>query len=101
MFLSAPGKRLLNFWDRFLDERLPSETGIDGHYEKQIDLGEVRFDGGNVCGRVDCEADLFAERTNLPDERIDLIAEFDVDGDIVRAGFGEGFEENFRTRTHE
>ena len=41
-------------------------------------------------GRIDGQADLFAERFDFPDERRDLFAQFDVDDDFIRAGLGKG-----------
>ena len=37
-------------------------------------------------GRIDGEADFFAELSDFPDERLDLLAQFDVDDDFVGAG---------------
>jgi hypothetical protein len=58
-----------------VDEFLSAKTGIDGHHQQQINLVEVRQNFGDGGGRIDRQADLFAEGFDFPDERRNLFAQ--------------------------
>jgi len=98
---APPRLGLLDFGQRFVDEFLPAKTGIHRHDEQQVNLIEIRLDLGDGGGRVDGEADLFAERFDFPDQRRDLFAQFNVNDDFIRARPGEWLQQNVRSRAHE
>ena len=86
----------MDFRQAFVDETLAAEAGIDGHHEQQINFVEIRRGFSDGGGRVDGEADFFAERFYFPEELRDFVAELDVDDDLVRAGFDKWLQQNFR-----
>src|ERR1035437_7368509 len=100
-FRAPPRIGLLDFGQTFVNKTLPTEAGIDGHHEEQVNLVEIRLDGSDGGGRVDGEADFFSERADFPQQRCDAFAEFDVDGDLIRPGLDEEFQQNFRFAAHE
>ena len=84
-----------------MNEFLSAEARIDGHHQQQVNLVEIRLNQRNGRGRVDGQADLFAERFDFPNEWRDLLVKFDMNGDFIRAGPGKGFDQNLRPRAHE
>ena len=99
--LLAPSLRLLDLGNRLMDEFLPAETGVHRHDQKRIDLLQVRQHMTDRGRRIDGKPGFFSERTDLPQERHDLLAKFNVDIDLVCAGFGKRFQQNFGARTHQ
>src|ERR1035437_115194 len=91
----------MDFRQALVNKTLAAEAGINGHHEEQINLVEERQHLGDGGGRVDGQADFFAERADFPNERRDLLVQFDVDDDLIRARLDEGFEENLRLAAHE
>ena len=80
---------------------MTAEARIDGHHQQQVYLVEIRLNFGDGGGRVDGQADFFAERLDFPDEWRDLLVKFDMNDDFIRAGTGKGFDQNLRPRAHE
>ena len=60
------------------------------------DVIEVRLDLSDGRGRIDAESDFYAERFYFPEQLRDAFAKFNVNDDLVCAGFGEGFQQDFR-----
>ena len=79
---APPGLGLLDFRQRFVDELLSAEARIDGHHQQQVNLVEIWLDVGDGGGRVDGQADFFAERLDFPDEWRDLLVKFDMNDDF-------------------
>ena len=67
----------------------------------EINLFEIRLGHGDGGGRIDGEADLFAEGFDLPEQRSDGFAQLDVDVDLIRAGLGERLQEDLRLGAHQ
>ena len=68
--------RTSNLIQRVRNELLAAESGVHSHYQDEIDLLQIRLDVGDAGGRIDGEPDLFAERTDFPDQGSHLIAQF-------------------------
>ena len=89
---TTPRIGLLNLWEAFVNETLSAEAGIHRHHQQQINLIEKRLHSGDAGGRIHGEPNLFAERTDFPQQRRHAIAEFDVNDDLISPGFDKGFE---------
>lgn len=101
LFFVAPAVGLLDFGNGFVDERLAAESWIDGHDEHQVHLTEEGADGAHGGGWVNGEAGAEAEGADFPQQTFHAGTEFDVDGELLGAGLGEGFEEDLRSGAHQ
>lgn len=92
VLFAAPVGELLDFREAIVPEALSAETGLDGHDEDEVDLGEEMFDGVGGGGGVDDDAVLAAEFADARQGAAVVVVGFDVDADEIGAGFGKGFD---------
>lgn len=83
-------------------EFLPAESWMDGHEKHKIEMMEVGFDAREGRFRIYRDTGPDTERPDgARGRRQSRSAGFDVDGQVIGAGFGEGFEVRERMRHHE
>lgn len=90
--IGAPAVEGADFFEGVGDEFLAAEAGPDGHDEDQLDGFQVGEGGVGGGAGIEGEAALAAEIGDAPEGIGDVVIGFDVDGDVVGAGFGEGFD---------
>jgi hypothetical protein len=99
--VAPPRGRLLDFGQGLIDKVLPAETRIHRHDQEFIDLLQIRLNQCDRRGRVDRQADSFAERLDLPQQGRDLVTEFHMDIELIRARPCKRLQQDFRPRTHQ
>lgn len=91
ILFAAPGVELGEFGQHITAKRLSAETGLDGHNEDEIDLGEEVADGYGGGAGIEDDAVLAAEGANLGEQGAVVEGGLDVEADELGAGLGEGF----------
>src|SRR5215212_2137923 len=82
-------------------EVLAGKAGVDAHHQHQVDEVEDLGDRCQRCGWVESDAGALAERAHRLQRTVDVRTGFDVDGEAVGAGFGEGGEVRVGRRDHQ
>ena len=70
----------------------PPKPGIDGHHQDQVEPVEHIFDRALRRRGIERHARLLAERADLLQRAVEMPGRLGVNGDVVGARLGEGFE---------
>ena len=87
--------------DRRLDEGLAAEAGIDRHDQHEVDQVDDIFDRAHRRAGIEHHAGLLAQRADRLQRPMQMRAGLGMDGDLVAAGLGEGFEIGIAWRDHQ
>lgn len=83
------------------DERLPAKAGVDCHQQNQVGEGEEMRESGEGCRRVESDAASHSGGVDGGGGAVGMTAGFGVEGEAVRAGFGEGGDERIHGFGHQ
>ena len=86
---------------QFRDELLAGEARLDGHDQDEVHVAEEREDGGNGGAGPEHKSGPRAEAADFPQQRARAGDDFDVEGDVARAGADERLGEARRLLNHQ
>jgi len=91
----------LNFLKARMDKGLATEAGVHAHDQNMMNQRKNLIEGVDRCGRVYDHSGLTSVGCDQMKGAIEMDAGFLVDGDPIRAGFGENGDEFVRPFNHE
>jgi len=101
VLLNDAARDRLDFLQLTGEEFLAAEAGVDAHHQHEVDVLEHVIEHLGRGRRIERHAGLLTERLDPLDRAVEVRPRLGMDGDDVRAGFGEGVEKSVDGRNHQ